>query len=140
MSGEKHVYGQAFFPWPEGIELEIGDHVSVRLRADFVHVDYVWTWDTRVTDGASGTTRITYRQSSFIGTPRSIERLRKRRHQFVPEPNEESRIDRRIIAFMDQRLTLSDIASRILTEFPSRFTDWHAALTRAADLSERYGR
>jgi hypothetical protein len=57
-----------------------------------------------------------------------------------PSPNEDSRIDRRIIALMDEKLTLGEIGSRILAEFPSRFKDWYAALTRAGDLSERYSK
>ncbi|HEV3217743.1 MAG TPA: hypothetical protein VGZ27_18570 [Vicinamibacterales bacterium] len=41
---------------------------------------------------------------------------------------------------MDEKLTLGEIGSRILAEFPSRFKDWYAALTRAGDLSERYSK
>ena len=139
-SSERHVYGQAFFPWPEAVELTRGDQVSVRLRADYVHSAYVWSWDTCVTDGHSGQVKIRYRQSSFIGTPLSEERLRRRKDTFVPEPTEEARIDGRILALMDQKLTLKEIALRILAEFPSRFEDSYAVLTRTADLSERYSK
>jgi protein arginine N-methyltransferase 1 len=140
VSSERHVYTQAFLPWPEATRLVRGDRVSVRLRADFVQGDYVWSWDTRQMDGGSGEMKVTYRQSSFFGTPPSRERLCRRAHAFVAEPNEDSRIDRRIIALMDEKLTLGEIGSRILAEFPSRFKDWYAALTRAGDLAERYSK
>jgi protein arginine N-methyltransferase 1 len=139
-SGERHVYGHAFFPWPEATELMTGDRVTVRLRAHFVHNDYLWSWQTRVTEGVSGELRVAYRQSTFIGSPLSVARLRKRGHLFVPEPNDESRLDRRIIDLMDRSLTLCEIGSMILTEFPSRFKDWQAALAKVADLSERYSK
>jgi protein arginine N-methyltransferase 1 len=139
-SNDHHVYKQAFFPWPEATRLVCGDRVSVRLSADFIHNDYVWSWDTRLMDGGSGEMKLTYRQSSFFGTQPSRDRLRRRAHAFVAEPNEDSRIDRRIIDLMDEKLTLGEIGSRILGEFPSRFKDWYAALTRAGDLSERYSK
>jgi PRMT5 arginine-N-methyltransferase/ribosomal protein L11 methyltransferase PrmA len=139
-SGERHLYKQAFFPWPEATWLTRGDRVSVRLHANFVQSDYVWSWDTRVMDGGSGEMKATYHQSSFFGTPPSRDRLSRRGHAFVADPNEDSRIDRRIIALMDEKLTLGEIGSRILAEYPSHFKDWYAALTRVGDLSERYTR
>src|SRR5262249_30705047 len=57
----RHVYKQGFFPWPEATELRAGDEVRVRIRADFVQDDYVWTWETSVTDGRSHDVRAAYR-------------------------------------------------------------------------------
>jgi protein arginine N-methyltransferase 1 len=137
-SGERHVFKQAFFPWPEATRLKCGDRVTVRIDANFVHGDYVWSWNTLVMDGGSREMKATYRQSTFFGAPLSQDRLRRRGHAFVAAPNEDSHIDRRIIALMDEKLALGEIGSRILAEFPSRFKDWYAALTRVGDLSERY--
>lgn len=140
-SNEKHVFGQAFFPWPRATELVTGDQVKVRFRADFIEADYVWTWEACVTDGSSGQVKAEYRQSSFAGMLFSPERLRKRAHTFVaPELNEDSRIDRRVLELMDEKRTLGEIADKILAEFPSRFKDIYAALTRAGDLSDRYSK
>jgi hypothetical protein len=50
-SGERHIYKQLFFPWPEAIELMAGDQVEARRRADFFQSDYVWSWKTRVLSG-----------------------------------------------------------------------------------------
>ena len=135
---ERHVYRQAFFPWPRSTELQVGDSVSVGLRADFVRPDYVWTWTTHVIDGDSGSIKAAYAQSTLQGTPISRERLRKRGHIFVPTTNDNVRIDRRILELMDDGLTVGDIAARVLSEYPLRLKDWTAALTRVGDLSERY--
>jgi len=139
-SNEKHVYGQAFFPWPRATELVPGDHVRVRFRADFVHIDYHWAWETQVTGGNSGTVEAEYRQSCFAGMLLSPERLRKRANTFTPQPNEASRVDRRILELMDEKLTVGEIADKILAEFPSSFKDVYAALSRAGDLSDRYSK
>ena len=49
LSGEQHIFGQAFFPWPEPLALRRGDEVRVRLRADPVAGYYHGTprprWD-----------------------------------------------------------------------------------------------
>jgi hypothetical protein len=58
----------------------------------------------------------------------------------VPSLTDAARIDRRILELMDQRATLSEIASKIVLEFPSSFTNLDEALTRAGCLSERYSR
>lgn len=134
-----YVYRHAFFPWPETLELKAGDQVKIALRADFVDLDYVWSWNAQVTND-SGKEKARYRQSTFIGAPPSRERLRKHAHSFIPVPNEDWQIDRRALELMDGNLTLDEIARTLRSEFPARFRDWNAALTRAGDLSEKYRR
>jgi protein arginine N-methyltransferase 1 len=133
------VYRHAFFPWPEALELEVGDQVEISLRADFVDPDYVWAWNTRVTND-SGQERARYRQSTFIGAPLSPERLRKRAASFVPRPNDDSRVDCQVLELMRRNISLGEIAKVLLAGFPERFKNWNAALARAADLSEKYSR
>lgn len=133
----EHVYRHAFFPWPEALELNAGDQVKIGLRADFVDPDYVWSWNTQVTND-SGREKARYRQSTFSGAPLASERLRKRAHSFVPVPNKDWQIDRRVLELMDRNLTLDEIARALRSEFPTLFKDWNAALTRAGDLSEKY--
>jgi type I protein arginine methyltransferase len=137
-SSERHIYKQQSFPWPQSVELTAGDLVEVSLRGDFVHMDYVWSWDTRVMSGERVTAE--FRQSTFNGAPPSLDRLRKRAHRFVPELNEDSRIDGLVLDLMRQKHSLDEIAKALLAEYPVRFKDWNAALTRAADLSERYSK
>lgn len=138
ISDERHVYGRGFFPWPHGTELRAGDTVRVQLRAAFVRPDYLWSWKTRVVDGASGSIKAAYDQSTFAGAPLPRERLRKRADTFVAQPKVDASIDRRILDLMADRIALAQIADIILGEFPGQFRDWKAALTRAGDLSERY--
>ncbi len=137
-SGERHIYKQLYFPWPDVVELIAGDQIRLRLRADFIHGDYVWSWETRVMRGERVTSE--FRQSTFGGAPFAPDRLRKREHRFVPEPNEDYRIDRRVLDLMEQKLSLDEIAKVLVAEFPVRFKNWSAALAKAADLSEQYSK
>ena len=121
------------------MELKAGDQVKIGLRADFVDHDYVWSWNTQVTND-SGLQKARYRQSTFNAAPLSCERLRKRAHSFGPVPNKDWQIDRRVLELMDRNLALDEIARALRSEFPTRFKDWNVALTRAGDLSEKYSR
>lgn len=70
------IYGNGFFPFPRPVELREGERVEVKLRADMVQDDYVWTWDTDFTDR-----KISFRQSTFFGVALSPEQLRKKHAQ-----------------------------------------------------------
>lgn len=133
------VYNHAFFPWPEAVELMSGDQVRVEIRATFVGSDYLWFWDTCVTND-SARVKMRCRQSTFIGAPLSPQRLHKRGATFVPNPIQDARIDYLALELMHRNLTVGEIAKALLAEFPTRFKDWNAALLRVADLSEKYSR
>jgi protein arginine N-methyltransferase 1 len=71
-SGDR-LYGLAFLPWPEAVALEAGTAVDVRLRADLVGGEYVWTWTTTI-DGAPPRR---FTQSTFAGGPLSRARIQR---------------------------------------------------------------
>ena len=97
---------------------------------------------TDISGPASSPPRVkaSYRQSSFFAETATPRRLRKRAHTFVAEPNDDSRIDRRVLELMERRVTLGEIATEILAVFPAAFRDWEAAMGRVAALSDRYSR
>ena len=88
----------------------------------------------------SGRVKDQYRQSTFNGAPLSPPRLHKRAASFVPDPNEDWRIDYKVLDLMGRNLSLDEIAKMLLSDFPRKFKDWKAALTRVANLSERYSK
>jgi protein arginine N-methyltransferase 1 len=67
------IYGAGFFPFPRPVEINEGERVEVKLRADMVQDDYVWRWDTNFTEQ-----KIEFRQSTFYGVALSTEQLRKK--------------------------------------------------------------
>jgi protein arginine N-methyltransferase 1 len=76
LSSERHIYGQAFFPWPEALDLCRGDEVRVQLRADAVGSEYVYGWET-IVRAKDGRTKALYQQSDFYGRVLSADRLRR---------------------------------------------------------------
>lgn len=135
------IYGRAFFPWTEPALLAIGDTVCVALQADLVGADYVWRWDTCVRGGgAARPLKAHFEQSTFSGAPLSAKQLRKHAADYVPVLDEEGQIDRFLLAQMDDQTSQEAIARRAAERFPARFTQWEAALTRVAELSQKYSR
>lgn len=133
------IYGQAFFPLQEPVELAPGDRVSVQLRADLVDDDYVWQWHTSVFDQSEqGRVRASFKQSTFYGAPVSLEKLKRRGDSFVPQPVEAAAIDRFALSLVDGHSSLGEIARRLIDRYPHRFARQQDALTHVADLVERY--
>ncbi len=135
------VYPSSFFPWPDPVNLAVGDVVSVDLAADLVGDDYIWRWDTRVLDqGQPRRLKAEFRQSSFYATVLSPQTLRQRAHSHVPILTEDGKIDGVILELMDGRNSLGEIARQLAARFPARFAGEPEALSRVGELSLKYGR
>jgi SAM-dependent methyltransferase len=135
------IYGSAFFPWLEPVALQAGDVISLKLEANLVGEEYVWSWYTCVLNqGRPGQVKANFQQSTFFGSPLSLKRLRKLAAGHVPTRNEDGQIDHFILAQMDGQVPLGEIARRVVERFPSRFAKWENALTRVTELSQRYSR
>jgi protein arginine N-methyltransferase 1 len=135
------IYGQAFFPWVHPVPLAAGDGIEVTLRADLVQSDYVWGWNTLVrAGGPGGPTKAEFRQSTFFGAALSPGQVRKRAADHRPALSDEGRIDSFILTEMNAVGSVADIARKVAAQYPCHFPTWEDALTRVADLAERYSR
>ena len=70
---EELIYGQGFFPFPWAVDVSEGEQIRLKLRADLVEDDYVWSWDTDFMDQKIG-----FRQSTFFSAALSAEELKKK--------------------------------------------------------------
>lgn len=131
------IYGQAFFPWPHPVGLVAGDGVGLRMSAVLAGDDYVWTWQTRISDG-DGAAKAHFRQSTFLGIPRSAQSVARRAADHVPSLNEAGRLDRLILELLEQGMPLGRIADEVFAKFPRLLTTRSRALDRVADFSTRY--
>src|SRR6185437_2525321 len=107
------IYGRAFFPFSEPLELQPDECVTVRLRADLINDDYVWRWNTRVFAPGASEPRIDFKQSSFFATPLSAKQLQKRAHSFKPNLSEEGQATAAALALMNGETSLQQIADRL---------------------------
>lgn len=74
------IYGNAFFPFSEPVEVTKGSLVKVQLTAKLVGDDYIWRWDTDFfTGNDDARPKVSFKQSTFFGGPLSTAQLQKAR-------------------------------------------------------------
>lgn len=133
------IYGSAFFPWLQPVEVAVNDVVTIKINADLVDEDYIWRWDTRVLSlGNSTQVKADFKQSTFFGVPLSLAQLHKRAANYVPTLNDEGQIDQMILSRIDGMTSLEEIADQLTKQFSTHFADCNDALTRVCDLSRKY--
>jgi len=130
------IYGRLFFPWPEPVELDEKDTILLDLRADSLRNDYIWSWNTTVSNGTREKRK--FRQSTFFGEPRSPVRMRKRRATHIPRLNEDGESDRLVLHLMNGKNAIRDIASELQQRFPVQFPSMEDAIGHVAELSVKY--
>lgn len=136
---EELIYGNAFFPFTDPVDVDLNDKIQVNLRADLVNDDYVWTWKTRIYNpGDLQTVKAEFQQSTLFGTPLSLSQFRKRTETYIPTQTEEARISSFILSRMDGINSVTEIAVQTAKEFPLRFPDSAAALPVVAELSSKF--
>jgi protein arginine N-methyltransferase 1 len=140
-SERETVYGSFFFPWPEPVTLEPNQLVAVNLEAKLIEEDYLWRWTTRIeSPEGSGAPCIHFEQSQLAGELLSVAKLHRLATTYVPHLSEEGRLRRRTFELMDGSASLEQIAHRLATEFPQRFSKWEQALSYAGAVSQEYSR
>jgi type I protein arginine methyltransferase len=127
---EELIYGQAFFPFQQPVEVDAGDRVDVRIEARLVADDYVWRWETTV-----ASKQISFKQSTLAGTPLSLSQLRKRANTYLPQENEAGAIARFVLSQMDGTNSIQEIATKLAQEFQYRENE---AFDLVAEMSEKY--
>jgi len=135
------VYGRALLPLEQPVSLMEGDGVSLTLHANFVKSDYLWRWNTCVTDGASpAKVKAEFVQSSFYAAPLSPAQLRKQSADHVPALLPEAEVDYFVLTQFRAGKPLGQIARCLVETFPGQFASEVDALTHVAELSLKYSR
>jgi protein arginine N-methyltransferase 1 len=134
---EPTIYGTAFFPCARGVPVQPGDVVRLSLRADAVRGEYVWRWTFRVT--RAGVTLDESSHSAFRGAVLTPGHLRRRSHLARHALGKAGRIDAFVLGALDGEATVGQVAERLRAAFPDAFARWEDAVSRVADLADRYG-
>ncbi len=131
------VYGQAFFPLLQEVQLQPGDRVQVQLRAQLIRGDYTWTWDTTVTSSA-GAAPLRLRQSTFLAQLIDPQTLTASRADTVPERGAALTLAAEILALVDGRRSIGEIAAVIREQRPTEFARLPDAMACVTDVLARY--
>ena len=134
------IYGNAFFPFTQPINVKPGTRIDVNLRADLVQEDYVWQWAATIMDPESGCITKSFRQSTLSGTVLSPSTLQKRSSTYVPSMTDKGLVDHFILGKIDGKTSLEEIARQLVDRFPERFLTVSCALDAVADVTLQYGK
>jgi protein arginine N-methyltransferase 1 len=131
------VYGSAFFPFLQPVEVSENEEVRIELRAVLVNDGYIWCWNTIIVSAANSV-KADFQQSTFYGMIFSPEDLRKRRSGFVPKLNASGLIEQFIQQHMSGENTLEAIGKKLFIQFPDQFSSLQEAIERVGDSSQKY--
>ncbi len=134
--GSELIYGNAFYPFQQPIDVAAGDQINVRLQAQLIGDDYTWNWNTTIS--SQGKTIDSFKQSTLLGAPLSTAQLRKRADTYVPEPNEKGTLAKFVLSRMDGKNSNEQIAAELMQHFSEQFRNHHEALDLVAEISDEY--
>lgn len=129
------VYQHLFFPWPEPVEVQAGQRISVDLRADAVGGEYVWTWRTTSPDAPA----VAFEQSTFYGEIWSEAKRARHRPEYRPVLSQRGRFVQEVLDLMDGERDLATISAVLADRYPDRFPTQAIALGRVAELVGHLG-
>ena len=81
-----------------------------------------------------------FEQSQFDGAVLSPKQLHRLAADYVPQLSEDGLLRRRTFELMDGRVSLEEIAQKLVAEFPKRFSNSQEALSYAGVVSQEYSR
>jgi type I protein arginine methyltransferase len=130
------VYGQAFFPLEQPVEVDVCDSVHIRIQANLVGGDYVWGWNTTVVRDRKAVAQ--FRQSTALGFPLTSALLERSSADFVPDLSHDGAALSHALVLMADGLTLGEIASQLSERFPTRFLRGGDSLQFVTRLAQKY--
>jgi len=140
-SGPGHpqlVYQQELLPFEQAVKLAAGDRITVQISAKLIDGQYVWSWNTTISDASGVAPRHSFRQSTFKGQLFSADKLRPHGHYRVPERSAKMTVDQDCLSFVGEGRSLEDIAVALKERHPGYFESDKAALGHVTKLLERY--
>jgi protein arginine N-methyltransferase 1 len=132
------IYGHAFFPISQPVDVVAGDSVHIRLRAKLAGGEYVWGWSSAF--AREGEAVAEFRQSTALGLPMTRRLIERGSDGFVPVLSEEGEAVRLCLESMDGELALRDIAARLSGRFPRLRAGGGDSLQFVVRLAQKYSR
>ncbi len=130
------IYGQAFFPMPEPVQVDSGDRIEATLSAHWVDQEYIWRWQGQILT-SEGTPKVTFDQSTFNASLLSNKEIQYKRGDFVPQVTIEVEIEKLILTHFDGKTPMSDLVNCLCQAYPERFAKRQTALSRIAETFKR---
>ena len=130
--GPVTAYRQMFVPFRTGVPIAQGDRLRIHLAATQVHDNYVWRWRMWRTPVGSAVEELVVDQNSLAEIVVDPAALPPTAPESRPVAGARARALRDLLARMDGRQTLQQLASALRKDWPALFQHDRAALDFAA--------
>lgn len=134
------VYGRAFFPFLEPLSVNKGDKITIKLSANLVANEYIWSWQTEKYQKNIKEPLKKFNQSTFLSIPISPQLLLKRTQNYRTSLNESAMINLEVLKLFSNNKKVIDIAKTISKKFPNKFKNIDDAISLVGDLSIKYSK
>lgn len=135
------VYRQAFFPLLEPVGVTPNDVISFDFSASLVDDDYVFRWDTRISESSHPShVKAAFTQSTLLASPLSPESLTTREAGYVPTRTDDGEVVAFVLGRADGQRTLGELSQEIAERFPELFRSPGDDLSFVTEVTQKYCR
>jgi type I protein arginine methyltransferase len=133
------IYGQAFFPLQEPVDVTPGDMISLDFSASLFGDEYVFRWDTRITEPSNQSrAKAAFTQSTLFAAPLSPESLAKRGEGYAPARTEDGEAVRFVLERVDGQRTLDELSREVEGRFHQLFDSADDALRFVTEVTRKH--
>jgi protein arginine N-methyltransferase 1 len=134
------IYGALFLPWSEPLMVERGCCLDIAIRANLSGSTYMWDWSAVVKDRSGNQIIQELSQSSILGVPVSLDRLKRGAKESVPGVSVEGQALAAALHEMEMGRSVGEIGQALFRRFPQQFPSLQVALEKAADIAQKFGK
>jgi protein arginine N-methyltransferase 1 len=135
------IYGQAFFPLTEPVDLSPGDEISFDLSANLIGGEYLFRWDTRIAARSDPErAKASFSQSTLFARPLSPHSLAGLQDDHMPALTEQGQAVAYVLAHTDGQRAIRELSQDIVAMFPDLFRSASEAVSFVTEVTRKYCR
>ena len=131
------VYGNAFFPLEQALEVKKGERLLVKFSAKLIGGEYIYSWISELFD-SNGKSKARFKQSTFNSRPIPQKKVALASPEFIPGLGLDGMITLQVLQAANQKSNMKDIAEKLLADFPNHFGNSQQAFDAASKIISKY--
>lgn len=132
------LWSHLFFPMEDPVQVQPGDRIAAKIDATaFTTAGLYLTWEIRLQGRQAS---IVSKQSTFQGTPLSLESLRRQDPSYCPSLNPRGQAARMVLDLAEEHQTLESIEQETYRHHSNLFRNTRAAQAFVSQVLKGFGK